>query len=490
MGNLTEFNTEFKTKVYKGRDGWEAYTDTAQEGAGYRISTCKTRGGIRSYAQKGTFVNGNFTFMMFTDKSIDLCNSTAKCTENSIKELHTQALANFIEKTAGESAPYIVPVGQKVISYGYAMNINSDTLVVYEIINSVTFAVVNTETLELSIIDHLRDIEEKHGIGRYYVKNDVFEDLEALTNIVIKAKQKEAEKTQKIKIANEKAQAEKTQKIEAGKKIVSIPSNAVAVIVAELMEDDSDPYTDYHASHATKTIYLAFSSHKRDLFAEMRKACLNCDIEEIRAFAVVPTVNRNGDDKTEENAEYWEPSDEHREKYSMGAGYYLQEGHSRSGWRISKNRYINLENCPDLYIATQEERYFCNAEIEPEKTNFEEVKVEAGEIQIIDYSEKAIAVIGDTRPIKDQLKQLGGKFNFRLSCGAGWIFPKSKLSEIEELFSNEDEAEEETENQKKSYDFKREENGAFNVPGHLTVYDYSGRDVTNIAEDNKKLLEV
>ncbi len=56
-------------------------------------------------------------------------------------------------------------------------------------------------------------------------------------------------------------------------------------------------------------------------------------------------------------------------------------------------------------------------------------------IEIIDYSEKAIAVIGETKPIKDQLKELGGRFNFRLSCGAGWIFPKTKREEVIQLLS-------------------------------------------------------
>lgn len=69
------------------------------------------------------------------------------------------------------------------------------------------------------------------------------------------------------------------------------------------------------------------------------------------------------------------------------------------------------------------------------KPEFEKVEVAEGEIQIIDYSEKAIAIIGDTKPIKDKLKELGGKFNFRLSCGAGWIFPKTKLEEIENLLT-------------------------------------------------------
>lgn len=56
--------------------------------------------------------------------------------------------------------------------------------------------------------------------------------------------------------------------------------------------------------------------------------------------------------------------------------------------------------------------------------------------QIIDYSEKAIAVIGDTIEIKDALKSLGGRFNARLSCGAGWIFSKTKLADVQSLIGN------------------------------------------------------
>ena len=65
---------------------------------------------------------------------------------------------------------------------------------------------------------------------------------------------------------------------------------------------------------------------------------------------------------------------------------------------------------------------------EPE---FEKVEVKTGEINIVDYSEKAFAVIGDTKPIKDLLWSLHGKFNARLSCGAGWIFSKKRLTEVE-----------------------------------------------------------
>lgn len=56
-------------------------------------------------------------------------------------------------------------------------------------------------------------------------------------------------------------------------------------------------------------------------------------------------------------------------------------------------------------------------------------------IEIIDYSEKAFAVVGNTKPIKDTLKQLGGSFNGRLSCGAGWIFSKSKMETVKQTLS-------------------------------------------------------
>lgn len=54
------------------------------------------------------------------------------------------------------------------------------------------------------------------------------------------------------------------------------------------------------------------------------------------------------------------------------------------------------------------------------------IEVKAGKIQVIEYG-AGLAVVGDTKPIKDKLKELGGRFNFRLTCGAGWVFPKNKL---------------------------------------------------------------
>lgn len=59
-----------------------------------------------------------------------------------------------------------------------------------------------------------------------------------------------------------------------------------------------------------------------------------------------------------------------------------------------------------------------------------------GHFQIVDYSEKAVALIGDTKQISGELKRIGGRFNPRLTCGPGWIFPAKKRAELEALLAS------------------------------------------------------
>lgn len=54
-------------------------------------------------------------------------------------------------------------------------------------------------------------------------------------------------------------------------------------------------------------------------------------------------------------------------------------------------------------------------------------------IEIINYSEKCLAVVGDTKPLKGEFKKLGGKFNPKLTCGAGWVFSKDKIDGLFEI---------------------------------------------------------
>ena len=63
-------------------------------------------------------------------------------------------------------------------------------------------------------------------------------------------------------------------------------------------------------------------------------------------------------------------------------------------------------------------------------TNCKVIETLGPNLSLVEYSTKSVAVIGDTKPNKDALKELGGKWNSRLKCGPGWIYPKTKVDEI------------------------------------------------------------
>lgn len=56
-------------------------------------------------------------------------------------------------------------------------------------------------------------------------------------------------------------------------------------------------------------------------------------------------------------------------------------------------------------------------------TKFEDISIEQ-------YSDSSIAVRGDTRKYKEDLKRLGGRYNSRLRGEPGWIFPKTKEGDV------------------------------------------------------------
>ncbi|GEM_PF-3093961 len=58
---------------------------------------------------------------------------------------------------------------------------------------------------------------------------------------------------------------------------------------------------------------------------------------------------------------------------------------------------------------------------------------DADELKVVDYSEKAIVVTGNTKLFKTEIKKLGGRYNPRLKCGQGWVFSVKKRDEVEDL---------------------------------------------------------
>lgn len=100
------------------------------------------------------------------------------------------------------------------------------------------------------------------------------------------------------------------------------------------------------------------------------------------------------------------------------------------------NFYLNLKVSDEYKVVEPKtKKSSVKAEKVEEAKEVEAVTVEG--LKIVDYSEKAIAVFGDTKAIKEQLKELGGRFNPSLNYNgekrAGWIFSKRKADEVREL---------------------------------------------------------
>jgi hypothetical protein len=134
----------------------------------------------------------------------------------------------------------------------------------------------------------------------------------------------------------------------------------------------------------------------------------------------------------ESNEEY-----EHREKYTGGDGYYLGQN-KYSGWTIQKETCGDRKQFIERYALTAgDEANICISQVQANTGNIPEAV--PGDFVIVDYSEKAIAVFGDTKPVKEQLKMLGGRFNQGLTHEgekkAGWVFSRSKRDELKNLLT-------------------------------------------------------
>lgn len=102
------------------------------------------------------------------------------------------------------------------------------------------------------------------------------------------------------------------------------------------------------------------------------------------------------------------------------------------------NFYLSIKVSDEYQmVEPKAKKSSVKAEKVEEAKEVEAVTVEG--IEVVDYSEKAIAVFGDTKAIKEQLKELGGRFNPSLNYNgekrAGWIFSKKQSDKVKELIA-------------------------------------------------------
>ena len=310
-----------------------------------------------------------------------------------------------------DRAKQVVAVNQIIQMEGYSY----DRYVVYDITKNqwgIAYKLINLRTKEFFTADIIRPLKEKFGIGYYYdSENPQYMDSFEVAILLQEAQQKK--KAEQEEAEKEKVRVEEVKKIGRLRMIAIFPENAQAVIVARLKQNESDNQTDYYASSVQRTVILGFSTHKRDIFSEMRKHAPNFEGTAYLA---------------EFNEDY-----EHREKYSMGDGYYLGES-KYSGWIIEKTPIYKRENTIEefAYTAGNED----NIHISKPNSTPPSNPTGAGKngCTLVEYSTKAVAVFGDTKSIKDELRAMGGRFNARLTFNgkklAGWIFSKSQEQQL------------------------------------------------------------
>ena len=313
-----------------------------------------------------------------------------------------------------------VSINQIVVLEGYA----GGSYVVYDITRDrygFTYHLVHTRTYDFSTSDLIRPLSEKFGIGIYYdSETPTFLDPLETAALLTKAKEKKAEEERKAKEARE--EHGRTAQIGAARLRTLVPSDAKAVIIGELRVSECDSYTDYYDYRIERTVILGFSKHTRNLFSEMRKCAAN--FEGTAHLA-------------EYNADY-----EHRENYSMGDGMYLGRN-KYSGWTIEKEPICDLEKFIERYAHTAgDEANLCMKA--PQRENEAQQPTATADpstlsLEIVEYSEKAIAVFGDTKPIKDVLKNLNGLFRANLTYKgerrAGWIYSKKQELKVREALA-------------------------------------------------------
>ena len=317
-----------------------------------------------------------------------------------------------------DRAKQVVEVNQVIQMEGYSYH----RYVVYDITKNqwgITYKLINLTTKDFHTADIIRPLKEKFGIGFYYdSENPQFIDAFEVAILLQEAQQKK--KAEQDEADKEKIRVEEVKTIGRKRFAEIFPDDAQAVIVARLKQDESDSQTDYFASSTQRTVILGFSKHKRDIFSEMRKHASN--FEETAYLE-------------EYNEDY-----EHREKYSMGDGYYLGES-KYHGWIIEKCPVYKRESTIEEFSYTagnQDNIHIKKTDKTPPTPPIDENGTGKGNCTLVEYSAKTVAVFGDTKSIKDELRAMGGRFNARLTFNgqklAGWIFPKSQEKRLAYYF--------------------------------------------------------
>lgn len=252
--------------------------------------------------------------------------------------------------------------------------------------------------------EYCRPISEKFGIGFYYDLDAPRATEEEINQAIERANQFIKEEEEEKKRAEDERKQAREEVIKKYGAIFDQPSGQYitdAVLVAKHIRQELSTEFPGQKFSVRKTDYST-------IHIEWKDGPTRDEVERIvRKHKRICVQDRWNDD-------IWDHDDTAFTSVFGGVDYL----------------FFNRETEPE----NREISLYTKPEPKQNKTNKMET-IKAKGLQIINYSEKAIAVVGETRAIKETLKNLGGRFNSHLSCGAGWIFSKAREDSLREALN-------------------------------------------------------
>lgn len=409
------FSTTENTQIYQNHYGWTGETRVKVNGRDWVLTTMKRYNGTISthcQAVESHGDGGGYSFMMFGDAGESFHLNTlpkgTRCTEKVIREAHFKALAEFDAKMeaapAEEKKPYEIKIGQ-VIFTDWIQRDDEQRRAIYEIEQTkwgIKYKTVLLDGTATTTDDHIRPYSKKFGIGTYYNEGDVISQ-EEINDLLITAHRE----------MQQAAAVAEVQRIEAEQ-----AATAKKAYLSQFQQADVRKTTTIIKAHILKTWP---SVQKVEVRTESYSGGDSMRVtyhapEEIQAIEdFIDTFQRGNFNSMEDIYEY------------SKSDAPIIDGHILQRYKYCFCSFTKVDPLPE----------------KPQPTTPADVPVaaptEPGAVQIVDYSEKAIAVIGDTKPIKDTLKALGGRFNFRLTIdgqnAVGWIFSKKQEQAVRQALN-------------------------------------------------------
>lgn len=345
--------------------------------------------------------------------------------------------------------------GTFLYAYGYAMSeqhfvIYDDDMNAVEICDGDPAAIC-TGDLERyfspfhKVSETTKSITEVFGIGFYYDETQIVSDeviakslerAHALTRLAQQEKErkaKEKEETRK-RLATEYAYLERNEKDDhniVGKNIrTELKRNFPGVKFSVRYDsfsggdafdirwedgptsDQVDPIVNkYGNMHPDAYSQGDYWDCVPSVFNELFGGVGYVNIDRTITEKAIEAMRKKYPDLTEENKTTYHFEEER-------AGFYARENESHSVESI-----LRVAAC---YVDFTPKRKESDTESKPSAP-----QDTPNSFQVIDYNERCIVVIGDTKPLSGQLKKLG-IFNSRLSCGPGWAFSRKNKEHLKE----------------------------------------------------------